>query len=362
MSETEYKNYLESDEATKLWADSEDLTALADLYEIVIKVVTSGGSDEKERISYICPNHLVEKVEIPEVLKPIHENKLMTLMHKKDSHFDLIYSEHEEKCSLRKHEQKIKKNDEETKGTEKKDNNSKDVSSGYDKVDEEELDSEITFIKQVYARKRKKVLKCDDCSKIFCTEDEMTSHITKSHGDDGDFNCKQCSFQSNREKLLQDHLIAVHDSGIKCHNCGKYFSTKRDLMYHRKEEHPEKIRSCLYNQNNECNFGEDCWYSHSDKVTNLKQFTCNKCGKKEDNKHDFMKPRKEMRPENQKNCIKNLEGNCHRKKEDCWYKHNETNQDFQKVMQGTLPPDNCNKMFQMIMEKIKLLENNKLQQ
>ena len=82
-------------DSTKLCADCEDICALADIFNIVIRVITIRDNDlKKANLNYICPNKTnVKEGEIKKDLIPSNENKVMTLVHTFDKHFDLAYRE-----------------------------------------------------------------------------------------------------------------------------------------------------------------------------------------------------------------------------------------------------------------------------
>ena len=82
--------YLKSSEDAKyMWSDSEDLTVLADMYQIKIKIIrTKGEEDENPTINWIYPNKALAKyAEIKDV-----DIEDMVLLHTNDVHFDLIVS------------------------------------------------------------------------------------------------------------------------------------------------------------------------------------------------------------------------------------------------------------------------------
>ena len=70
-----------------MWSDSEDLTVLADMYQIRIKIITTKGeTDENPTVNWIYPDKSLEKdAEIKDV-----DIEDMVLLHSNDVHFDLI--------------------------------------------------------------------------------------------------------------------------------------------------------------------------------------------------------------------------------------------------------------------------------
>ena len=87
--QTKHLQYLRSNEAQLLWSDAEELIAIANLYQMDIRVITTKGPEDPEpTMATIGPD---EDVEIKEfaMLKP-GVVPTMTLLHTIDSHFDLV--------------------------------------------------------------------------------------------------------------------------------------------------------------------------------------------------------------------------------------------------------------------------------
>ena len=78
-----------STDAELMWCDSEDLSVIADLYQIRIKIITSKGEeDENPIVSWIYPDEsMKEHAELKEV-----DLGEMILFHEDDCHFNLIIS------------------------------------------------------------------------------------------------------------------------------------------------------------------------------------------------------------------------------------------------------------------------------
>ena len=89
---------------------------------------------------------------------------------------------------------------------------------------------------------------------------------------DAEFNCEECDFQGTQLMELNKHINLKHrfeaDFGntIKCRSCGDEFSSKWNLMYHRKNKHSNSIAMCRNKLKDQCNFPDDvCWWSHEKK-------------------------------------------------------------------------------------------------
>ena len=82
--------YLKNSEAAAyMWCDSEDLSIIADIYQINIKIITTKGRNDKNpTVNWISPESTMkEYAELKDI-----EMEEMVLLHQKDSHFDLIVS------------------------------------------------------------------------------------------------------------------------------------------------------------------------------------------------------------------------------------------------------------------------------
>ena len=65
------------------------------------------------------------------------------------------------------------------------------------------------------------------------------------------FNCSECYFQGTKEIELNKHVNLKHrtpeniiDDTIKCRNCGEEFSSKWNLLTHRKTKHVHTVAIC----------------------------------------------------------------------------------------------------------------------
>ena len=72
--------------------------------------------------------------------------------------------------------------------------------------------------------------------------------MKSEHATEMEFNCDDCSFQVDGEFELRKHINVAHknlglgseekkENAFPCHSCGKTFSSKWNLIHHRKEEH-----------------------------------------------------------------------------------------------------------------------------
>ena len=154
------------------------------------------------------------------------------------------------------------------------------------------------------------------------------SEVHEKSSDDSEWNCKECSYQTNNEISLKKHKTEAHT--ITCTNCGKTFNSKPSLMNHRKREHLNIIKQCRYAQQSECAFGDECWYRHtetnisSEKKKKDNHFKCNICEMQFETKNNVMKHRKTDHVNSVVDCKKYMMGRGMLPNEMCWYSHKMT--------------------------------------
>ena len=181
--------------------------------------------------------------------------------------------------------------------------------------------------------KIEQVYRCTPCEQIFKEESIFREHMREAHAHEDKFNCHHCDFQTNCEKLLENHKKKTGHtkSGeeVTCKTCKKTFKNMEELRDHRRVEHPSTQRCNWFPK---CKNGEKCLYVHireedMDVDTQITQerpeHKCRVCGEHFNNKHNMMKHRKQEHIQNVNRC---REGdNCSRGAE-CWYKHENSRQ------------------------------------
>ena len=106
-----------------------------------------------------------------------------------------------------------------------------------------------------------------------------------------------------------------------CKICRKPFDAKDDLMYHIKYNHYKNMPLCKYYQDGSCHFSDEkCWYRHEKQEQTMSSFKCGYCGLKFSSKSQFMIHRKENHLDKVKTCINYLNEKCEYN-EKCWYNH-----------------------------------------
>ena len=163
---------------------------------------------------------------------------------------------------------------------------------------------------------------CNKCDINHNSSEELENHID-SHFEDGDFSCDTCLFQSNRLKLLKNHILNSpgHSSGqvrgksaLKCNLCDKKFIDKKELINH-KNIHHTTYKPCVYFKDGKCK-SNPCRFSH--KILKEGNCVCFDCGKDFTHKSLLMQHRKSEHKTEA--CKKFLKNECDRDSS-CWFEH-----------------------------------------
>ena len=182
------------------------------------------------------------------------------------------------------------------------------------------------------------------------------------------FNCPDCFFQGTRQMELNKHINLKHksagrdDGTLNCRNCGESFSSKWNLMNHRKNKHAETVAYCRNNLEGKCTYADNmCWWSHDKK--DIGSNKCYFCSQTFESRMQLMNHRKKEHYQAVQHCNQFRQNNCRFKDTACWFKHEietESNDDanssdkdmneevsnlvFQKVSENLEPPiKNMNK-------------------
>ena len=244
----------------------------------------------------------------------------------------------------------------------------------YDKGDEVELDSERVLLqgKQNGFRrggpqvKSAQVFKCTKCPyslkdkasldehiknheklKFYCTkcgekydlESDLEFHTIYDHKPLYEWNCMQCSFQTNDKESLKKHFNLKHterQDTLVCEKCSLELKSPWQLKNHIRDEHG-KSEECFYFKDNRCRFGDRCWKKQSMR-SNEKQsssFVCYSCKENFSSLNNLMTHKKKEHLELCKPCSPK-DGTCQFEDapEKCWYIH----KDFQEHRRKKGPP------------------------
>ena len=370
--EKELLEYLKSStDVSHLWADSQELQAMANIYQIQIKVLSVMVNDQEiPRVLHIGPdNDFIEGAK-----EPLGKIPNMTLLYIEKSHYDLITSRKgnlikktsddkkisNERLNLDSHLkqeleeiriankklitaysaslQKVKSLEDQLKNDRLAFKNNADIMTK--SKPEENLDEKILLEGKISGFSRtgpqsqpiaksnvKKVIqcnKCDVCKKFFDSKDALEKH-EHSHNEDGDWNCDNCGFEANSKQLLDKHIKCAHQklanietqifkNQFSCKFCNIGFKDNQTLLQHRQSIH-KTFKPCKFMS--DCKYQNDCSYNHSQIEAN--SFICYECGKLFPAVSDLMNHRKNSHVKPM--CKRFLMNACNFATDKCWYSH-----------------------------------------
>ena len=147
---------------------------------------------------------------------------------------------------------------------------------------------------------------CDDCS--YQVNDIS---LLKKH-------CKETKHTSRQLNITP----AVDKVDIACSFCAEQFDTKFNLMKHRKLNHPT-FKPCA--NIDSCVFGDNCIYSHIPVPVGFHR--CFQCGFEYSSKNEMMVHRK-TNHENKQICNNFRKNDCRQTAERCWFLHVQSEETF----------------------------------
>ena len=167
---------------------------------------------------------------------------------------------------------------------------------------------------------------CSICDKVFKTSKDLEEHI-KTHDE------MICHMQCEGGKCTADETVRTQTERThKCNFCEEVFPSKNTLSTHRLDVH-RSFKTCRDITN--CQYQAGCFFSHV--PVTLGKVRCFQCGEEFDSKHTMMIHRKIHG--GVKQCIRLTNNQCDRG-DNCWWSHVSTNQVFQQVEQNLPPPIN----------------------
>ena len=179
---------------------------------------------------------------------------------------------------------------------------------------------------------------CSKCDHVFDTKKDLEEHMNSKHVEETHFLCDDCDFQATTGLILKKHMLQAHHkpselvlndlgSFLKCRDCENEFTSKPDLMDHRRDIHTDSRRKCKYKREDNCRYPDSvCWYSHNTQhktpeTNNEGGFKCHTCENRYSSKSQLMSHRKIHHPETLPWC---KDGDrCTFGKEECRFRHEE---------------------------------------
>ena len=325
MNNDDLLKWLKSDESQYMWTEGSDLAALSDMLDIDIEVIKVFKDEERMPISA--------------VIKPGHSDaspqkrSVVTLLNYDQTHFDLITGRQSHLAlnsspSLRFKKILGKSSDEDMSEKDKEIKKLKAELKKY-KRDRELIETQFKDMEESLLDKS------EELNKIRITDEKeeelktFTNDKYDASSDDDElyqqFNCLDCSFQSENQRRLKKHISLEHrslapsntDTTFNCKDCEECFGKKWQLMNHRAKKHPSNI-DCRYHLEDKCVYGDRCAYMHRDQADIV--VTCNICEKDFRSKGAMMVHRKDEHSNMIKPCRDYFKSYCSHG-EACWYQH-----------------------------------------
>ena len=174
--------------------------------------------------------------------------------------------------------------------------------------------------------------------------------------------CEECEYPAECMNDLVYHMFECHpldakEPTIKCNSCDDSFTSKRDLMFHKKRDHIENVQICTNIRNGDCSFGNECWFRHDINSTESPpEYNCNFCEETFKTKSEFMKHKKIKHFASVKKCENDLIGTCQYNYQKCWFIHKNSNVNSD-IQIDTNMEDEDNEKYSMIKELKDMVEN-----
>ena len=360
--------FLSSEDALMVYSNSQQILAMANLFNINISIFTYGGAEE--RWTEVRPDpEMVVSAEI-KFGKWVPD---MALYHNEDSHFDLLVKDHSRlallgllagTCQENDPLDEPRKTNKNTDVTEEEllvanETNVGDLKNLIKETNKEESSDEWETVKKV---KRKSNKNKDATEEELLVESEPNGEDSESLGEEQIllnsklsghrrtgpqepsvtfseekmFNCDQCDSELESVGLLNAHFQIHHAAGpiFHCQQCDRDFRDKCDLDNHITELHPTGKRAGDWNCN-DCSFQANnamelmnhlkiTSHQPSKEIDRRKTFKdykqCYTCSEEFDGYYNLMTHRKTVHPSNKK--CRNFPMNCPFGA-NCWYKHEE---------------------------------------
>ena len=104
---------------------------------------------------------------------------------------------------------------------------------------------------------------------------------------------------------------------------------KRDLMYHKKSTHEDKVYTCWSFLEGNCTFkDDDCWFLHCESEQYTSEWKCSFCESKFICQSELLRHRKNEHRNRVQMCRNEKDGTCIFGSLNCWFIH----EDFQIYM------------------------------
>ena len=141
--------------------------------------------------------------------------------------------------------------------------------------------------------------------------------------------CGDCDYVADCIHDFTDHTHSPDDfnqsdlSYFQCNFCEETFDSISEVMNHNKQLHTSHVQHCHKFLEDECYYGDKCWFLHSENHRNSSSdFQCRHCDSKFKTKTKLMKHMKTNHIQYVSQC-KNETKKCKYGPEKCWFTHTE---------------------------------------
>ena len=362
----EMLDFLRSDDSLMVYSNTQELVAMANIYNININIFTYGESEN--RWTEISPDPMMVSGADVNLGKWIPD---MFLYHSSQCHYDLLVKDDSRLALLGVLAGAVSELNDDEHVDEKADNNHdwetvsnkkqksrKNKSENieellvdeviHDVFDTKDISEELNLsrAKKTGQRrsspqdnadnnlKEKQMFKCDQCKHELESQGLLNAHKANQHEEN--FSCDLCDESFSKNAHLENHIGAEHNEKQKCeefncNDCSYQANDVNELVKHLKSsghqpsQHVRDKRQIL----NECNFAKECWYVH-DKQDKEKPsfvaegndtFKCDLCTETFVGRPKFMHHKKTKHFSTNTLCANFIAGKCDRNNEECWFQH-----------------------------------------
>ena len=184
-----------------------------------------------------------------------------------------------------------------------------------------------TFIKREHmvSHQKNHEASCQMCDKLFKNSKKLKEHIKSDHDE------MICHAQCEGGKCTRSEIESQQmENPYKCNLCEQVFPSRNILSTHKADVH-RTFKPCRDITN--CRYQAGCYFSHV--PVTVGKVRCFQCGEEFDTKHTMMIHRKIHGVV--KECIRLTNNQCDRG-DNCWWSHASSHQVFQQVEENLPPP------------------------
>eukprot|EP00088_Acartia_fossae_P020967 TRINITY_DN22455_c0_g1_i1.p1 TRINITY_DN22455_c0_g1~~TRINITY_DN22455_c0_g1_i1.p1 ORF type:complete len:521 (+),score=78.26 TRINITY_DN22455_c0_g1_i1:54-1616(+) len=144
---------------------------------------------------------------------------------------------------------------------------------------------EESSLNEFMTKEKSGILKCQLCDKVFTVARSLRYHLKIKHKIGAEFSCDICKKLFYYEYELETHRKChVGERTFKCDLCDKGFLQEKNLIQHKASMHStreekEKNRTFVCSKCGKGFFSKGALQEHEFLHSDLKQFSCNVCGK-----------------------------------------------------------------------------------